>query len=76
MPASGSMLIPEGQTASLMDTEMIDLYSFTGTHGIRLPGTHRSTDIYTLYIKIDARFVCYTYLFIYPAAHICPEKER
>lgn len=52
--ASGSMLIPTGQTASLMDTETIDLYSLTGTHGIRLPGTltNRWTDIYILYIKI------------------------
>ena len=76
MPASGSMLIPKGQTASLMDTEMIDLYTFTGTRGIRLPGTHRCTDIYTLHIKIDARFVYSTYLFTYPAAHICPENEK
>lgn len=42
--ASAPMLIPKGQTTSLMDTETTDLYSITGTLGTRLPDTH--TDIF------------------------------
>lgn len=80
--ASASMLIPKGQTTSLMDTETIDLYSITGTHGTRLPGTHTYTHtqmyryFHTIHKNKHLDLFYIHYLFMHPAPHICPETEE
>ena len=66
MLASGSMLIPKGQTVSLMDAERIDLYSVTGMHGIRLPGTHTHTQMYR-YLHTASKNSCKAFIY---SAHI------
>lgn len=86
--ASGSMLIPTGQTASLMDTETIDLYSITGTLGIRLPGTHTHTQMYrylhtvrkktknTGHVRTFIYFTYTVYLWIQPHTSVQRKIKR
>ena len=89
--ASGSMLFPQGQNASLMDTETIDLYCITGTHGIRLnthththththrhthTHTHTLTDIYILYIKSTLKSTSSPSLFIHASSLTRLPRDR
>lgn len=79
--ASASMLIPKGQTASLMDTETIDLYSITGTHGIRLPGSHTQMCRYSHTVNKNTRkthsFPLHTvFIHVSSPTHLSREKKR
>lgn len=71
------MLIPKGQTTSLMDTETIDLYSITGTHGTRLPDTHAHTHRYfhSVYKNIHWDYSTYS-IHVSSPAHLSREGRK
>lgn len=72
--ASAPLLIPKGQTTSLMDTETTDLYSITGTLGTRLPDTRRY--FHTVCKNKHMDIFTTRRLFMQPAAHLCSEAGK
>lgn len=72
--ASAPMLIPEGQTTSLMDTETTDLHSITGTLGTRLPDTH--TDTFMQHIKINTWIYLPLAVYSHIQPHVFAQRRR